>query len=323
MIWHHIMGNKGNSFMLRQARGNTITEYALIGALVVCLALTGLNAMGATLKDLYTNMVPTAPAPVIAGTSGTTSGGASGGNTTSPGLPPLSGLSAAEMAALQEPLSKRLQTTGANGSTNMLADYLQSVAQQKLAEGKITQDQANTIIALANQAHQLASVESLLEMGLKQANGNYDTFMNSQFTVNGQTYNGADLTGLLSMHQGIPSGATSMDELQNIISNASGVPSESTLKAFLDLYSSVEASGALNDPDIKAIVDQASQQVTYLSDSMVRSVWFNEQGQESITPFPDPSLLLDRQVSNLTNTQANTICFAGNGQEAGSNVCTP
>jgi|GEM_PF-4041263 len=302
------------SALRKRASGNTIVEYALCGLLIVCVCIATFNVLGQNLNSIFLRMKNAKNAygvhSLAMGKGFINKTGGAGSI--------MVGLSAQNAGLLQEPLAQRLMTTGANGSTEQLAQYLSALVQQKLADGTITQDQANVLLQLANKAHEMASIESMIQTALNNANGSYDAFVAQKFTVNGVTYAADQLTSLLSINQIMsPSNVSSMSDVTSLMNSASNIPADSSVAAFINLFNSAQASGALNDPTISALVNQASTQVTFISDDLTRSIWFNSAGQEG-TAFPTPDQVQAREASNATNSQAGTICLAGNGTDTGT-----
>jgi len=300
------------SALRKRASGNTIVEYALCGLLIVCVCIATFNVLGQNLNSIFLRMKNAKNAygvhSLALGKGFINKTGGTGSI--------MVGLSAQNAGLLQQPLAQRLMTTGANGSTEQLAQYLSALVQQKLADGTITQDQANLLLQLANKAHEMASIESMIQTALTNANGSYDAFVAQKFTVNGVTYAADQLTSLLSINQ-IMTGASSMSDVTSLMNSSSNIPADSSVAAFINLFNSAQASGALNDPTISALVNQASTQVTFISDDLTRSIWFNEAGQEG-TAFPTPDQVAAREASTATNSQAGTICLAGNGTDTGT-----
>ena len=129
---------------------------------------------------LASGSAPSATAPTVAVTSSpsantsvpTTAVSASGSVATSQAFA-VSNLQGATVTlsdgtALNLPLAPTdipnlLQTTGANGVTEMLANTMQQAADQLLAKGKITQSQHGLFTQLSNQGHAMAAIEQQIE----------------------------------------------------------------------------------------------------------------------------------------------------------------
>ena len=146
--------------------GQSLTEYAVIGALVGIAGIVALVVMGNTLNNTFGNMLGKnaqnlagtgkAPVPVIGATSGYTVLTANGGAAIT-----LSDGTVLNLSNYLGDPAATVQTAGANGTTDILASSLSEIANQLLAQGKITATQANWLQKLANEGHLIADSEKL------------------------------------------------------------------------------------------------------------------------------------------------------------------
>jgi len=294
---------------LSASRGNTITEYALIGILVVVVCIvalqtlgSGLNSAMAMVRQNMKNHQLQASAALMAQKSAAS--GLAGQN---------GQLTAAQQALLQESLAQKLQTTGANGATEILADQLAATAALLLAQGQITQSQYDILMQLANQGHKMAQIETMVNQAVQMANGDYTAFSNMKFTFDGQTYTAPELSGLLGFNGPTPYYFANNGTLNSAVANTA----DPELATFLSLYNQALSSGALSNPLALSTVNSAASQIAALGE-LTESV-SPEMQRGDITTAADAASL---QVSQATQMNSSQICTAGNFQDNGV-LCTP
>ena len=298
------------------ANGNAIVEYILPAILVVALSVAALSAIGAGLNGKFGTMKTTMQSKINgaqqqnqvhlaqknafqpAGSFSVTSGGSGKGGTTGTLPPNLSGLSPAD-------ISKIIQTAGANGGTETLALALQKYAQQLLASGTLTPDQANILTKLANAGHDLAAGEKALQ----------DAVNNGQSTVNynGQTYSVADFQAQF----GFNDSSGGINNASNM--NASAAVGQTA--PFMNLYQQAVSSGALSDPTVSAQITSLSKQIAALSELAKFNTttsatdlsygYVTAMQQVGVTNAPVT-------ISGQTNTNSGQICNTGSGTDSGT-----
>jgi hypothetical protein len=149
--WQNLKRKKHFSFLRQTCSGNTVVEYSLIAMCVLffCgIALQSINnnlstAMADVRDDMkhHTQAAKDAQAADVAAAQGAAAN--SNGSA--------SDLSAADQALLQESLTDKVQTTGANGATEVLANQIVASAALLLQQGTIDQNQYDILMQLANQ----------------------------------------------------------------------------------------------------------------------------------------------------------------------------
>jgi len=286
-------------------KGNTITEYAIVGALVVVVSIAalqfmsgGLNSAMATIRDdMQSKQIHVASVQAVqhAVNSGQ-----------------ISALSAADQALLEESLSQKLQTTGSNGSTEVLAKQLSAAADLLRAQGKIDQSQYNILVELANQGHKMAQTEAYISQAESMANGSFDAFNNTKYTVDGQTYTSFDLGHLIGFDGPTPESFSSADILNADLSSAGP-----QLSTFINLYQQALASGALDDPDALSTVQSAATQIASLGEITEHGTADFKGGDVS-----DPASILASEASHATNMNSSKICKKGKSKDNGV-LCRP
>lgn len=294
----------------RARRGNTIVEYVIIGILLVVVSIavlqmlsSGLNsAMAMIRNDMKSHRQTALAAQAAQITAGS---GAPGSQFT--------GLSASQQATLEESLAQKLQTTGANGSTELLAQQLAAMANLLLQEGKINQNQYNILMQLSNQGHRMAQIESLISQATTMANGDYNAYSNMKFNIDGQTYTPNQLTDMLGFKGPTPYYFVNNSVLDPSVASTA----DPELATFLSLYNQAAASGALSDPLVKSTVDSAATQIASLGE-LVESV-SPELQNGSVT---NNQSITDLESSEASSMNSSQICTAGKFQDNGA-LCTP
>jgi len=298
----------------RRYSGNAIVEYVMPGALVLVGSISliaaigaGLNGQFGTIKKDMSSKISAAQAQenlhnmqknaFEAAASAATKTGGTSGNGAAP---------SANMAGLKpDDIAKIIQTAGANGATETLADALTKYAEQLKASGNLTPDQANILAKLANEGHNLAGAEKALQ----------DAVSGGQGTVNynGKSYSVSDFSAQFGMTNGI-SGVSGM-------SSANANPQ---MAPFLSLYEQAKSSGAMNDSAVSNQVSYLSQQITALSElaktNIAQGVSQTDQSYAyttanaggsygmGLTAAPDGT-----SISGQTHSDSSGICAAGSG----------
>jgi hypothetical protein len=285
------------------SRGNTLMEYGITGALLIIVCIVGLQFLNSGLNkavamirdDMQSRQksAETMHALQVAHANGQSTGT----------------LSAAEQALLQQSLGNKLQTTGANGSTELLANQVAATAALLLAEGKIDQSQYDVLMRLSNQGHKIAQIEATVAESLKMANGDVAAFENMTFTIDGQTYQGKRLAGQIGFGSLYPKDFNTTDIMTTGYTHAG-----SQLTTFLDLYKEAQASGALSDPAANDTVTSAATQIASIGevveDSVAQFTWGKVDG--------DADSILAFQASNASHMNSDKICETGSFQANGT-----
>lgn len=289
------------------SKGNTLVEYVLIGLFltILCIAAmqvvgTGLNTAMAKVRDDLAAHKQGAVAALLKKNSQLNGYNAA--------------LTQAQLEQLEMSLPNKLQTTGANGSTVILANQIASAAALSLSEGKIDQAQYDALMQLANQGHKMAKIEAMVESALKLANGNMDTFNTMTFVIEGKTYTASELAYSVGSL-----GLNPQNLGEQSILNASNASPQAEMQKFLDLYNQVTTSGALSDPVISSSVQSASTQIAMLGELTEDAIYNLNHGMAT-----DASIegVLAAQAANATHMASSSICVAGNFQDNGI-LCQP
>lgn len=283
--------------------GQSLSEYVLIAASALVLAIPALLTLGNNLNSIWMGMLPMDKA---------TSGSASASAGLSSGMPSnvqfshlpvkipaASGINAASSlpaagSASTDALIKTVETLGVNGATEQLSNTLIDMANQLLAEGQIEQSSYNEIIALANQGHRLADIESAIVSAAKSAgNKGGAGFDNAMVELDGQSYRGEALSAMIST-----SGAdvTRFQQLMDKVVHASTI-----------------------DPATRTTISQLSTGILNLANASAESSdWMQLDGSQidAYWSFTDdlPDLIGD--YAKDTKKNANGICNAQGNKKA-------
>ncbi|MBK8189628.1 MAG: hypothetical protein IPK79_04180 [Vampirovibrionales bacterium] len=151
-----------------RSHGQSLSEYGLILALVVLVAVGGLISFAPDLLNVLGIMGGS-----IMGTgsvAGSSSGGSGG---SSPVVSPVTGTTTVEIklsdgsviAVPNYPASaaQAIETAGVNGATNLYVSALRDMIDQLVATGEVDATQAAFLTQLANQSHSLAEEQKYLE----------------------------------------------------------------------------------------------------------------------------------------------------------------
>jgi len=175
-------------------RGQSITEYGMVGALVIVISIGALTLFGKNLTGVFGTLSSKTNDPSLVSVK--------------PNLlaaPPISGPTTLNNSplptAISTPISVQattqpLQTAGVNGETDQYSQNILKAAQQALAAGTINQSQYDIMLQMANQGHEIAIMEGLLQKSYQHPNqeGFYGTFV----TYNGEPYTPAVFSRMLN-----------------------------------------------------------------------------------------------------------------------------
>jgi hypothetical protein len=295
--------------------GNSIPEYAVIALFLIFISLAGIQLLSANLNtamakvrdDMKTHQQ--AAQSVLAADQAAAAAAASG----SSGMG--AGLTAAQLALLQQSLADKVQTTGANGATELLAQQLASAAALLLAEGKISTTQYDILMQLSNQGHKMAEIESLIQNAITSTNGNKDLYNNLTIYYNGQSYTPDQLAAMLGLNGPHPEDFATTNIL-NV--SATDPTAEAEMSNFLSLYQQALSSGALSDPAVASTVNSAATQIASLGEVVENSSHFLTTGEMSIDAAT-VNVVIAQQASSMDSS---TICTVGSFQDNGL-LCTP
>lgn len=296
---------------MRRTTGNALTEYGVIGSLVLLASLGALTAFSGTLSDLLgqsrsdmkANILasksaaaknpfkdPPPVAPVIIGGTGT---GATGPVSSAPG-----GLTAQPIST---DLKSTIETLGANGTTQYLSDQIAAYAKKFLDEGKIDKQTYDVLVDLANQGHKIGDVQGLIE---KAADGSKsaEAFEDKNITWEGQEYSMKDLGLLIGWQSKQP------DEISDPTNPPGGAGD--VMQRFIDLLGDAQAAG-FKSPEAEAVITELAGQIIFMGELVEN---FN---CETVNGRANPNEHDDLVVSEATHYNSTGICEAGGKKDNG------
>lgn len=325
--------------------GQGMAEYCLIAALVLVATIGALILLGKNTSGIFGNMLanrPSATASVTATTSAAAGSAAAATSSTSatmagtsaptgnqqPFTVTLSDGTQLQLSTYPSDLKQAVSTVGANGTTQMLLDTLKSVISQLQADGKIDQNQASLLSNVANQGHQMADLEAVIENQVSSCS-TISCYNSSTVSFQGQTYNPQDL-------------------VYKVAWSGAGIPEGDMTQSLRTQLTQAEAAGALNDPVAKQLVETLVNQIADIGNGLQTASSMLDPAQAQYTHVTvDPSQtltmstfsgstaswlsemdqatgqntlqsLLDAPYSTPTNQKSTTICTVGSGTDTGS-----
>jgi hypothetical protein len=193
-----ISRNSKKYFMRNDNPGHSTVEYALPLAIIGLVVLLGVGAM----------------TPLFSGFVGKSLGQNDNAATTSPprtiqvqklGSNPLvqpavltlSDGTKIQLSQFPTNLKQSVESVGANGTTDLLANVLKELALKLKEAGKIDVIQFQNLIDLANHGHQLGKLEGQVEDVLKEPNFSQEAFRQKTIDYHGQPLSVANFSLLL------------------------------------------------------------------------------------------------------------------------------
>jgi len=197
-----------------------------------------------------------------------------------------------------------------------LANQISDAAALLLQQGKITQSQFDILMQLANQGHEIAQIEGLIQNAIMASNGDLNLYNNLSIVFNGQTYTPAQLAGMIGIYSRGPQDFTTSTVLDTFSANDPHVEPE--LSSFISLYNQAVSSGALSDPIALSTINSASEQIASLGEVSEETSWQYGSGN---TPV-DSANLTTIQAQTATTMDSGNICRVGSFQDNGV-LCSP
>jgi hypothetical protein len=297
--------------------GNALGEYGLVGSLVVLVCIAGFISAGGSLNDLLSSLkgdMDLHRQAAIAVSDRTravsmTSQDRTGQEQVDVAAALTKNLTKEEIAALGSTLPDKLQTLGANGTTELLSRQLAELARQLLDEGKISPDQSAIIMRMANQGFRIAEIESMVEDATRMANGDMNKLKTLTFNFQGETQDVYGLASKLGFNARMPQDYASI----NILDDYSNAQYE--MASFLNFYQQAKDSGLLNDPAVRATIESAASQIASTGEAVETILYTTvEKGEGEIPSYDD---FKNKIASKSTSMDSSRICTSGNFTEDG------
>ena len=295
-------------------QGQSLVEYGLLVAFIAVVSLGALTVLG-TETD---NAISTAGTGIMGQpSSGATANGAVGNGATpfSLDLSNASGLGTASVTLADgtvlpldnypTAMSASIETTGANGTTQLLAASMETLIEELAESGKLDVNQTNALMNLANQGHKLAEMEFMIEQAYNNASSNSE-FQNTTFMFDGEMLTPGQISQRLGFHNHRTWDMVDKDAM----TLGDMTYSDSEMKVFIDLYDQAVVTGALDDPQVNAVINTLSNQIAQIAGMM-------EDFPEGVKKSNFESAKNDHYASHTTHMNAKGICNAGGGDDIG------
>lgn len=305
-----------------KTKGQGTTEYTLIGSLLLIISMPVIMMVGNDLNGFLDRLRTTSSAKIAALKKKTHL--QNGHDNAALPVDALPAGAATRLRFKNEnipdtpvALGRTIEILGANGASKILADNIEQITKERLAAGAITEAQYKDMIALAEQGHTLARLAKLLEDSAASAKS-VNALEDMRLTWNGRTTSFYDLYYNLGFIQPYEMGLLS-DPLH------SKDYAYGEMKTFLKLFAKVESNGSLNDPALKSLVTNLSQEICWTNDSLMFAL--EDARQESSVSLDKilanaanrlTSDLVEQTVSNKTHGNSQGICHAGQGKDSGT-----
>ncbi len=303
--------------------GHSITEYAVIGFLVVLVAIPALGTLGLRLDELFAhNSRGLSQADglfsLLSGGGGGANGGVTATTTAPEGGGPNNSIAGGDsvisydQSALssmasglistsvngQDDLAAAVERVGVSGMAASRLETFNDEIDSRLASGEITAEQAGLLRRLSNQGYRIALLEQTLENV---------TDPHAPVVFDGVTYaNMKDLSARIGWLNDSPNEVTNgVDILDPNYENAT--PEN---RVFLEIYQQVNTS--LDNPETKEWVSGLAQEIIFLTEVVENA---------ADKKMRDPSLDMKQySASTITNLNSDAFCAAGEGSGNGA-VC--
>ncbi len=341
--WRLRMIKFAKTLFNRAGSGQAINEMGLLISLVSVVSIGGLmyySNQVATIYDGYgfgngNNTTLASGGGTGSGSAGGGAGGAagsgngagSGGAVGGTGTIQLSDGTMLNLGNYPTDLSKAVETTGVNGTTEQLLASLEALAASLAAEGKLTPEQTSAFTKLANLGHDVANIEEITESALAACGTDLNCVQNTPIVYNGTTY--ANVYQFSGNNLGFDEGyatdcyasATGCVGLETPTAQTilqSGIPSTGWSGAsgnFANEYAALQSSGLLaNAPELNSIVTALSSQILLMSDSLETKTGGLQWGTTTMTTWQSAI------AADATDINSAGICASGGGMDT-SNVC--
>jgi len=339
-----------SSFPYQRSRGNTITEYALVGVLIVGACIMVFDLLGGNLNAVFAGT----KSKMLAKTQNAAQWNAAQASQAS-AYKAGAAAAAAQYSSLTGggSSSSVIQVTAANGSTvqafiNNLNQITSTTTPQALTPDQIKEMERT----MSNLASQIASLEKQLQNLLAYAGNDPAKFMTATLNVGGVTISAIDLANQLN------NAALALDNYETTLSNTNASASDLAKMAALvkktsgdaaviysksqtlqsqyqaDLASQLlaqanqaaQAAQSTTDPAAKAALTAqataaaSSAQVAQSTSSQAAAT--SSSAAQTATTAGSSTTQDPATITSTTTGSATTMCKTGNGQ-ASSSQCTP
>lgn len=332
--------------MPSRIRGQSLTEYSIVFALVIIVAIASVVLMGRQGSDSLDKSNQALFGQGGNGNAVQLSGLLSESNLNIPGASTVSvTLNDGAVLTLQNypsNLSQAVETVGADGTTDLLVANLRSLAKQLKDGGKISEDQFNHLNNLANQGHSMASLQRSIEAAAHAAKGSKSDFLKTSLLFNNAQGSPNAISSLLVVG---PQRISQVDGTQPLPDDLIPIVKKlapATLEilkgfsmedaehpyvgaealAFFREYQQVSQDGTLNEPQINRIVSNLVSNIYNIGERFTYSTSLtalpvDTDGHDADLTSFTPGIFNKTVASNVTNLKSADICSTGGGTDSG------
>jgi len=314
----------------KRNNGQGIAEYGLVGTLIALAVIAPFTLLGKNTNTAFKGLNTKTQQQTFAKTANNTT---LLNAITGPALPNLSNVNISLSDGVQLQVSNYpakldtvVQTSGANGTSELLLSNLDSIIQQLVSNGEVTTDQANVLQQLSNQGHQMADIEGLIETAASSSKGQPSDFLNQTITYNGKTYKTNDLARLI----GVDPPSSKDPKLNTVTFDGLTFSAGSEVAAFYNILTKVDQLNL--DSDALAAINVLSKQISDVANIVQSGVndiaMYNSPVSDYLKAgigytadedaMPNtPDSLNDLSSSAVTNSSAASICATGGNTDTG------
>lgn len=287
-------------------RGQSVSEYGIGIALIALLCIAAATLMGANIQNTVSWMAgEIGQKPIIT---------SSAVNMNEPQIKDAAQLAledgtTIELGNYASNLSQAIETSGANGTTELLTQQLLKQIAHMKEKGEITPVQEEALMALAKQGTRMAAIEKVLEDAAKaHTSGNMDQVM-VQFE--GKSYEFGILRRELGWKQ-------SEDLSSYLLTQPNAAPGTQHL---IDLYHNAVYTGALKNEESFAKVSALVNEIAYLSEVVDDGTWAVGEGgtqqPQNLNNFmvsrAQAKAIQTSKISDTTRDDSDGICTGNTG----------
>ena len=288
--------------------GQGLTEYAVISGLVVLASVSAIHFLGTGINSSTVSMMPEVKeGPKLVSIISATLPAVKEAVSTDPNAPKTDAngpvnFNNGQTVTVNGPNNalQAVQAVGANGTVDMLAGSLETLAGQLVAQGKISQSAGDALVNLANISHRQAAIAAVIDSAMKAAGSDTNAALASRVTFEGKSYSVEELSAQIA------TGSANSNGSYNYGSEISKLWSS---------YTGLWGAGAMKDPASAAIIDGYVHEIASLTDSNRVIISKMEQGYGGT-----PSSFRDSQASYLQsigfNSTATLIKTSGSASGA-------
>ena len=331
---------------MKNSKGQSLIEYCMVILVLSTVSFFGwqlfADNLAVGLDIVFNRLSSTGNGKAMAAKPGNNAGG--GGNGSGSGnlsenmvdmVVTLPDGSKMKLTNTPSDISKIIETTGANGATDLLAFTLMDLATKLVESGEMTEDQASYLVDLANQGHRMAAIQRAVEEGVQAAGEAGIPVSDYMVMFEGKEVplrNLSNRVGLLwTTTKDMAAGGYNILNVPDMYANDPNHVSDIgvDLNTFRELFNAADQNGSLNDPVIRDMVTKLALDIGNIGDSLENQLEKMQAAErDAIASGSQPPIytkdILNAMVgasNEITDNNSATICTAGNASDSGV-LCT-